>query len=42
MLNTNFNYYYYNYSECAYVATPIAMVQVALTILNESTALPKT
>ena len=29
------------YSECAYVATPIAMVQAALTILNESTALPK-
>ncbi|XP_060923763.1 saccharopine dehydrogenase-like oxidoreductase [Limanda limanda] len=27
--------------ECAYVATPIAMVQAALTILNESTALPK-
>ncbi|XP_070828396.1 saccharopine dehydrogenase-like oxidoreductase [Chaetodon trifascialis] len=28
--------------ECAYVTTPIAMVQVALTILNESTAMPKT
>ncbi|XP_041792767.1 saccharopine dehydrogenase-like oxidoreductase [Chelmon rostratus] len=28
--------------ECAYVATPIAMVQVALTILTESAALPKT
>lgn len=27
--------------ECGYVATPIAMVQAALTILNESTALPK-
>ncbi|XP_076582484.1 saccharopine dehydrogenase-like oxidoreductase isoform X1 [Chaetodon auriga] len=27
--------------ECAYVATPIAMVQVALTILNESTDMPK-
>ncbi|KAK5873820.1 hypothetical protein PBY51_018824 [Eleginops maclovinus] len=27
--------------ECAYVATPIAMVQSALTILNEPTALPK-
>uniref|UniRef100_A0A8D3DZN8 Saccharopine dehydrogenase-like oxidoreductase n=1 Tax=Scophthalmus maximus TaxID=52904 RepID=A0A8D3DZN8_SCOMX len=29
------------YSECGYVATPIAMVQAALTILNESTSLPK-
>uniref|UniRef100_UPI0037E70BA2 saccharopine dehydrogenase-like oxidoreductase n=1 Tax=Semicossyphus pulcher TaxID=241346 RepID=UPI0037E70BA2 len=28
--------------ECGYVATPIAMVQAALTILNEATALPKT
>ncbi|XP_029316220.1 saccharopine dehydrogenase-like oxidoreductase [Cottoperca gobio] len=28
--------------ECAYVATPIAMVQAALTILNEPTALPET
>ncbi|XP_033845767.1 saccharopine dehydrogenase-like oxidoreductase [Periophthalmus magnuspinnatus] len=28
--------------ECGYVATPIAMVQAALTILNESPALPKT
>nr|XP_046239904.1 saccharopine dehydrogenase-like oxidoreductase [Scatophagus argus] len=28
--------------ECGYVATPIAMVQAALTILNESTSLPKT
>uniref|UniRef100_A0A3Q3L7H5 Saccharopine dehydrogenase-like oxidoreductase n=1 Tax=Labrus bergylta TaxID=56723 RepID=A0A3Q3L7H5_9LABR len=28
--------------ECGYVATPIAMVQAALTILNEPTALPKT
>lgn len=27
--------------ECGYVATPIAMVQAALTILNESSALPK-
>uniref|UniRef100_A0A8D3D2R0 Saccharopine dehydrogenase-like oxidoreductase n=1 Tax=Scophthalmus maximus TaxID=52904 RepID=A0A8D3D2R0_SCOMX len=27
--------------ECGYVATPIAMVQAALTILNESTSLPK-
>ncbi|XP_061881898.1 saccharopine dehydrogenase-like oxidoreductase [Entelurus aequoreus] len=27
--------------ECGYVATPIAMVQAALTILNEATALPK-
>uniref|UniRef100_A0A7N8WU11 Saccharopine dehydrogenase-like oxidoreductase n=1 Tax=Mastacembelus armatus TaxID=205130 RepID=A0A7N8WU11_9TELE len=27
--------------ECGYVATPIAMVQAALTVLNESTALPK-
>ncbi|KAI4830615.1 hypothetical protein KUCAC02_002234 [Chaenocephalus aceratus] len=27
--------------ECAYVATPIAMVQSALTMLNEPTALPK-
>ncbi|KAF7662103.1 hypothetical protein LDENG_00246290 [Lucifuga dentata] len=26
--------------ECGYVATPIAMVQAALTILNESTAMP--
>ena len=30
------------YSECGYVATPIAMVQAALTILNEPAALPKT
>lgn len=30
------------YSECGYVATPIAMVQVALTILNESSDMPKT
>uniref|UniRef100_A0A8C9Y5P4 Saccharopine dehydrogenase-like oxidoreductase n=1 Tax=Sander lucioperca TaxID=283035 RepID=A0A8C9Y5P4_SANLU len=28
--------------ECGYVATPIAMVQAALTILNEPAALPKT
>uniref|UniRef100_G3PUX8 Saccharopine dehydrogenase-like oxidoreductase n=1 Tax=Gasterosteus aculeatus aculeatus TaxID=481459 RepID=G3PUX8_GASAC len=28
--------------ECGYVATPIAIVQAALTILNEPTALPKT
>uniref|UniRef100_A0A3Q3QDE6 Saccharopine dehydrogenase-like oxidoreductase n=1 Tax=Monopterus albus TaxID=43700 RepID=A0A3Q3QDE6_MONAL len=27
--------------ECAYVATPIAMVQAALTVLNEAAALPK-
>ncbi|XP_069549858.1 saccharopine dehydrogenase-like oxidoreductase [Brachyistius frenatus] len=27
--------------ECGYVATPITMVQAALTILNESSALPK-
>ncbi|KAM9860847.1 saccharopine dehydrogenase-like oxidoreductase [Aulostomus maculatus] len=27
--------------ECGYVATPIAMVQAALTILNETTAMPK-
>lgn len=29
------------YSEVGYVATPIAMVQAALTILNEPAALPK-
>uniref|UniRef100_A0A8C3A7U8 Saccharopine dehydrogenase-like oxidoreductase n=1 Tax=Cyclopterus lumpus TaxID=8103 RepID=A0A8C3A7U8_CYCLU len=28
--------------ECGYVATPIAIVQAALTMLNEPTALPKT
>lgn len=29
------------YSEAGYVATPIAMVQAALTLLNEAAALPK-
>lgn len=29
-------------SEAGYVATPIAMVQAALTVLNEPAALPKT
>lgn len=28
------------YSECGYVATPITMVQAALTLLNEPSALP--
>lgn len=31
-----------SYAEAGYVATPIAMVQAALTVLNEPAALPKT